>query len=65
LSDPHGQRPYVNIPIEFWKYGWLLELSPVAIAVMFSLREHLGGSQSTGSPREASTPTTDYAIATG
>jgi hypothetical protein len=43
LSDPHGQRPYVNIPIEFWKYGWLLELSPVAIAVMFSLREHLGG----------------------
>jgi hypothetical protein len=43
LSDPRGQSPYVTIPVEFWHYGWLLHLSPIAIAVLFSLREHLGG----------------------
>ncbi len=33
----------MTIPIGFWSYGWLLHLSPVAIAVLFSLRGHLGG----------------------
>jgi hypothetical protein len=44
LAALDGERsPYVTIPIGFWSYGWLLHLSPVAIAVLFSLREHLGG----------------------
>jgi hypothetical protein len=33
----------VSIPLGFWSKGWLLELSPVAIAVLFTLRERLGG----------------------
>jgi hypothetical protein len=54
LLDPHGSgRPmsdtrgarYVSFPIGFWSYGWLLHLSPVAIAVLFALRELLGGSK--------------------
>lgn len=45
LSDPRSRRPYVSFPIGFWRYGWLLHLSPVAIAVLFALREHLGGSK--------------------
>ena len=48
LSDARGRRdmtPYVSFPIGFWRYGWLLHLSPVAIAVLFALREHLGGSK--------------------
>jgi hypothetical protein len=45
LSDPRRQGPYVSFPIGFWRYGWLLHLSPVAIAVLFALREHLGGSK--------------------
>jgi hypothetical protein len=43
LPDPRRQAPYVTVPIGFWSHGWLLHLSPVAIAVMFSLRELLGG----------------------
>jgi hypothetical protein len=43
LSDPRIPRPYVSIPLGFWSHGWLLQLSPVAIAVLFSLRECLGG----------------------
>jgi hypothetical protein len=43
LSNPRRQSPYVTIPIQFWEYGWLLHLSPVAIAVLYALREHLGG----------------------
>jgi hypothetical protein len=43
LSDPRSPRPYVSIPLGFWSEGWLLQLSPVAIAVLFSLRERLGG----------------------
>lgn len=43
LENPRSRRPWVTIPISFWSRGWLLQLSPVAIAVMFSLREHLGG----------------------
>jgi hypothetical protein len=44
MSDPRIPRPYVSFPIEFWSNGWLLYLSPVAVAVMFALREFLGGS---------------------
>jgi len=44
LEDPrHGLRRYVSLPIEFWSLGWLLELSPTAIAVMLALSELLGG----------------------
>ena len=43
LSNPRIPRPYVSIPLGFWSKGWLLQLSPVAIAVLFSLRERLGG----------------------
>ena len=44
MSDPRGTR-YVSFPIGFWSHGWLLHLSPVAIAVLFALRELLGGSK--------------------
>lgn len=44
LDDPRNNSPYVTIPIEFWSRGWLLDLSPTAIAVLFALRERLGGS---------------------
>jgi hypothetical protein len=43
LENPRSNRPWMTIPIGFWSRGWLLQLSPVAIAVLFSLREHLGG----------------------
>lgn len=43
MPDPRAIKPYVTIPIAFWSLGWLLELSPVAIAVLFSLEEALGG----------------------
>ena len=33
----------MSIPLGFWSHGWLLHLSPVAIGVLFSLRECLGG----------------------
>ena len=36
-------QPLRDLPHRFWSHGWLLHLSPVAIAVMFALREHLGG----------------------
>jgi hypothetical protein len=45
LSDPRSRRPYVSFPTGFWHYGGLLHLSPVAIAVLFVLRRHLGGSE--------------------
>jgi DNA-binding winged helix-turn-helix (wHTH) protein len=31
------------MPIEFWTQGWLLQLSPTATALLFALREALGG----------------------
>ena len=46
ISKPmgdHRRGRYVTFPIGFWSHGWLLHLSPVAIAVLFALREHLGG----------------------
>lgn len=43
MSDPRHPRPYMSIPLGFWSKGWLLELPPVAIAVLFALRERLGG----------------------
>src|SRR5262249_28579723 len=43
LSDPRTSKPYVTIPIEFCSGGWLLDLSPTAIAVLFALIERLGG----------------------
>jgi hypothetical protein len=43
MGDPRSPMPYVSIPLGFWSRGWLLHLSPVAVAVLFSLSEHLGG----------------------
>ncbi|GGZ11632.1 hypothetical protein GCM10010343_42820 [Streptomyces avidinii] len=34
---------YVGIPIEFWRNGWILALSPTAIALLFALLESQGG----------------------
>jgi hypothetical protein len=42
LPSPRATKPYVTIPIEFWRNGWLLDLSPTAIAVLFALKERLG-----------------------
>jgi hypothetical protein len=44
MSNPRDRR-WVSFPIGFWSHGWLLHLSPVAIAVLFALREFLGGSK--------------------
>jgi hypothetical protein len=38
MSDPRDRR-WVSFPVGFWSYGWLLHLSPVAIAVLFALQE--------------------------
>ncbi len=43
LSNPRNTKPYVTIPIEFWSNGWLLDLSPTGIAILFALAERLGG----------------------
>jgi hypothetical protein len=43
MTDPRSSRYYVSIPIEFWSCGWLLDLSPTDIAVLFALSERLGG----------------------
>jgi hypothetical protein len=44
LPDARKIKPYMTIPIEFWSSGWLLDLSPTAIAVLFALADRLGGS---------------------
>jgi hypothetical protein len=43
MVNPRQHMKYMSIPLGFWSQGWLLELSPVAIAVLFSVRERLGG----------------------
>jgi hypothetical protein len=43
LTNPRQQGPWVTVPIGFWSQGWILELSPVGIAVLFALLERLGG----------------------
>ncbi len=51
LLDPLNSREkfstkgsrYVGVPIEFWTKGWVLNLSPTAIAVLLALLELLGG----------------------
>lgn len=42
-TQPRVQGRYVGMPVEFWTRGWLLELSPTAVALLFVLREALGG----------------------
>lgn len=39
---PKTQR-YVGVPIELWSNGWLLELSPIGLALLMVLIELLGG----------------------
>ncbi|GGS86497.1 MULTISPECIES: hypothetical protein [Streptomyces] len=34
---------YVGIPIEFWRNGWIIALSPTSIALLFALLESQGG----------------------
>jgi hypothetical protein len=47
LPNPRANRPYVTIPISFWSKAWIIDLPPVAIAVLFALRELLGGVEPT------------------
>ncbi|MEU0212154.1 hypothetical protein [Streptomyces canus] len=42
-TQPREEGRYVGVPIEFWTRGWLLQLSPTATALLFVLREALGG----------------------
>lgn len=40
---PIEQGRYIGVPVEFWTKGWVLELSPTAIALMLVLMDALGG----------------------
>lgn len=40
---PIEQGRYIGVPVEFWTKGWVLELSPTAIALMIVLMDVLGG----------------------
>ncbi|MFB7255744.1 hypothetical protein [Streptomyces nojiriensis] len=40
---PIEQGRYVGVPVEFWTLGWILDLSPTAIALLLVLLEALGG----------------------
>ncbi|KQX33174.1 hypothetical protein ASD97_32935 [Streptomyces sp. Root63] len=42
-TQPREEGRYVGMPVEFWTQGWLLQLSPTATALLFVLREALGG----------------------
>ncbi|MFF4869370.1 hypothetical protein [Streptomyces sp. NPDC000961] len=42
-TQPREEGRYVGMPVEFWTRGWLLQLSPTATALLFALREALGG----------------------
>ncbi|BCL23022.1 hypothetical protein ACPCBX_18435 [Streptomyces tuirus] len=42
-TQPREEGRYVGMPVEFWTQGWVLELSPTATALLFVLREALGG----------------------
>ncbi len=42
-TQPRDGARYVGMPVEFWTQGWLLQLSPTATALLFALREALGG----------------------
>lgn len=40
---PIEQGRYIGVPIEFWTQGWLLDLSPTAVALLLVLLNELGG----------------------
>ncbi|MFI0269811.1 hypothetical protein [Streptomyces luteogriseus] len=40
---PIEQGRYIRVPVEFWTEGWVLELSPTAIALLLVLMDALGG----------------------
>ncbi|MEU6539494.1 hypothetical protein [Streptomyces sp. NPDC047000] len=40
---PIEQGRYIGVPVEFWTRGWVLELSPTAIALLLVLMDALGG----------------------
>ncbi|MEU4965814.1 hypothetical protein [Streptomyces smyrnaeus] len=42
-TQPREEGRYVGMPVEFWTRGWLLQLSPTTTALLFALREALGG----------------------
>jgi hypothetical protein len=46
LPNPQRSPHWITMPIEFWSCGWLLELSPTGIAVLFALTERLYGATS-------------------
>lgn len=40
---PRRSKSYISVPLGFWKHGWLIELSPTAIALLFVLLELQAG----------------------
>jgi hypothetical protein len=40
---PIEQGRYIGVPVEFWTQGWVLELSPKAVALFLVLLDVLGG----------------------
>lgn len=50
VVHPAGQMvaPYITLPIEFWKNGWIVALSARALAVYLALRLMAGGRKKQG-----------------
>ncbi|MCH0542076.1 hypothetical protein I3F58_21435 [Streptomyces sp. MUM 203J] len=42
IEQKENRGRYVGIPAEFWTQGWILELTPTAVALLLVLREALG-----------------------
>lgn len=40
---PRRSRRYISVPLGFWRNGWLIDLSPTAIALLFVLLELQAG----------------------
>lgn len=42
-TQPRDDGRYVGVPVAFWTRGWIIQLSPTAVALLLVLREALGG----------------------
>jgi len=42
-SRPGPARPYINVPVPFWRSGWIVNLSAPAIAMWLITKEMQGG----------------------
>jgi hypothetical protein len=47
---PREEGRWVNVPLGFWTHGWLLDLPPTSIALLFILLELQGGRDNTHQP---------------